>query len=89
MIFLLEYDRSRGELLSIEAFEDSKRNLAENTRLGRELKLHQNGVHREIVLLQAASEDALRETHRRYFVDIATLAEAEALGVLNYPYSPT
>ena len=78
MIFLMEYDRSHGELISIEAFGDSDRHSAENERLRRELKLHKNGVQREVVLLQAADEDALRETHRRYFVDIATLAESNA-----------
>lgn len=83
MIFLMEYDRSRGELLRIEAFEDADRDAAENERLQRELNLHKNGVQREVVLLQAATEDALRETHRRYFVDIATLAETEPPGIAN------
>lgn len=69
MIFLIDYDRSRGELLSIEAFEDSERAIAENQRLEREITLHHKGLKREIVLLQAASEDALRETHSRYFSD--------------------
>ncbi len=78
MIFLMEYDRSRGELISIEAFADSDRDSAEDERLRRELILHSNGVQREVVLLQAATEDALRGTHRRYFVDIATLAESNA-----------
>ena len=77
MIFLIEYDRSRGDLIDIQAFDDLHRDAAENARLRRELILHQKGVRREIVLLQAASEDALRETHRRYFEDIATLAEAD------------
>jgi len=83
MIFLMEYDRSRGELLRIEAFDDADRDAAENERLQRELNLHKNGVQREVVLLQAATEDALRETHRRYFVDIATLAETEPPGIAN------
>jgi hypothetical protein len=74
VIFLIDYDRSRGELSSIEIFDDSERDAADNQRLKRELTLHRQGVRREIVLLQAASEDALRETHRRYFADIATLA---------------
>lgn len=75
MIFLLEYDRPHGELVNIQAFDDSDRDTAENARLRRELTLHQIGVRREVVLLQAASENALRETHRRYFVDFATLAD--------------
>lgn len=77
MIFLVEYDRLRGELVSIEAFDDTDRGPAESSRLSRELMLHRNGMQREVVLLQAANEDALRETHRRYFADIATLVGAD------------
>ena len=75
MIFLIEYDRPRGELVSIKAFDDYDREAADDERLARELTLHQRGIIREIVLLQAASEEALRKTHRRYFEDIATLAQ--------------
>lgn len=76
MIFLIEYDRSRGELVSIQSFEDADRDSAENERLRREITLHKTRVEREIVLIQAATEGALKETHRRYFADIATLAES-------------
>ena len=78
MIFLIEYDRSRGKLANITAYANSDRAAAENARLFRELELHATGVHLEIVLLQAESELALKETHRRYFEDIATLAGAGA-----------
>ncbi len=81
MFFLIDYDRSRGELSSIEMFDDSERTAAENKRLKRELSLHRKGVKREIVLLQAASEDALKETHGRYFANIATLAEIESRAI--------
>jgi hypothetical protein len=77
MIFLLEYDRSRGELLSILPYLDADRRLAENARLERELQLHRDGLQREIVLLQAENEAALRETHGRYFEDITMLAAAD------------
>jgi len=83
MIFLIEYDRSRGELASIEVFDDADRPKAENERLLREVKLHHKGVSREIVLLQAASEEALKETHRRYFEAIGTLADADSHGMAN------
>jgi hypothetical protein len=75
VIFLIDYDRSRGELSSIERFDDSERAIAENQRLEREITLHHKGLKHEIVLLQAASEDALRETHGRYFTEVAALAE--------------
>jgi hypothetical protein len=79
MIFLVEYDRSRGELVSIRPYSDADRRVAESARLERELQLHRAELQREIVLLQAESEAALRETHRRYFEDIAALVAAGAL----------
>ena len=78
MIFLVEYDRSRGELVKIRPYSDADRHVAENVRLERELELHRDGVDREVVLLQAESEEALRQTHRRYFEDLAALAAAGA-----------
>lgn len=56
------------------AYDDAERTAAENARLRRELELHESGVHREVVLIQAESELALKETHRRYFEDIESLA---------------
>jgi hypothetical protein len=78
MIFLIDYDRARGKLKSILPFDDAQRDEAEDARLQKELTLHRQGITREIVLLQAADEAALRETHRRYFEDIGTLAETDA-----------
>jgi hypothetical protein len=34
------------------------------------LELNRKGIDHEVVLLDAASEDALRMTHRRYFEDL-------------------
>jgi hypothetical protein len=36
-----------------------------------ELDLNRRGVEREVVLLQAVDEAALRRTHRRYFAKLA------------------
>jgi hypothetical protein len=38
-----------------------------------ELDLNSRGVEREVVLLEAENEAALRRTHRRYFEDLAQL----------------
>jgi hypothetical protein len=38
-----------------------------------ELDLNRRGVEREVVLLEAENEEALRRTHRRYFEDLAQL----------------
>lgn len=67
MIFLIEYDRLAGRIVAFEAFDDSDQSKAEDLRLERELALNRRLEDHEVVLLQASSEDALRQTHRRYF----------------------
>jgi hypothetical protein len=67
MIFLIEYDRPRGQLVTFKVFDDPDRVTAENARLEMELDLHRRRIEHEVVLLEASSEEALRRTHRRYF----------------------
>jgi len=67
MIFLMEYNRLEGEIVSLRAFEETERAEAEGLRLSLELRLGQAKVDHEVVLLEADSEAALRTTHRRYF----------------------
>jgi hypothetical protein len=76
MIFLIEYDRNKGRLITLKTFEDTEKRTAENTRLEMELRLRQSGIEREVVLMQAANEKALRRTHRRYFENLGELAKA-------------
>ena len=73
MIFLLEYDRENGQLVSKRTFSQSERLAAEGARLQLELDLHDRGVEREVVILEAEDEDALRLTHRRYFQSVSEL----------------
>ena len=75
MIFLIEYDRTNGRLVNLIQFADSERQKAEGCRLELELSLKHERIEREVVLLDAASEDALRLTHRRYFEDIRGLTK--------------
>jgi hypothetical protein len=70
MIFLIEYNRSEGNIVTFRSLDDSQRRDAENARLDIELDLNRKGVDHEVVLLEAESEDALRLTHRRYFEDL-------------------
>ena len=77
MLFLIEYDRNRGEVVTIQEFQDSERKKVEGERLELELKLNRLGIEREVVILEAASEKALRRTHRRYFEDLSELARAQ------------
>jgi hypothetical protein len=75
-IYLIEYDRELGKLLSIESFDTSQRELASAERLTRELKLHRMRLKREVVILEAESEYALMKTHQRYFQDAKQLFES-------------
>ncbi|MBI5140911.1 MAG: hypothetical protein HZA20_01810 [Nitrospirae bacterium] len=63
----------------MKSFDETQHRAAEEARLERELDLNRNGIEREVVILEAASEEALRKTHRRYFEDLAALAHAPAL----------
>lgn len=75
MIFLIDYDRRRGQIVSLRKFSSSQQTEAADAQLKLELELNNKGIRREIVLLEAASEAALRRTHRRYFENLATLGE--------------
>lgn len=79
MFFLIEYDRPKGKIVNLQRFADSERLKAENTRLQRELNLSRENMSREIVLLEAASEDALRKTHRRYFENYTQIGSSSIL----------
>ena len=76
MLFLIEYDRSRGQIIALSTFDNSQREQAQDSRLELELSLNRRGIEREVVLLEAASEEAVRLTHGRYFEDLPQLARA-------------
>lgn len=76
MLYLIEYNREQGQLVRLDAFPTSRRTDLENARLDLELALNAAGVSHEVVILEAASEDALRRTHRRYFDDLRAIAQA-------------
>jgi len=76
MIFLVEYARDQGRIVSFNAFDNKDLTLAKNARLELELDLNQRGVEHEVVLLEAENEQALRRTHRRYFESLTELVNA-------------
>lgn len=76
MLFLIEYDRLRGRVISFRPFGASEVAIAQDARLSLELDLKRKGVAREVVVLEASDEEALRRTHRRYFENLQELAEA-------------
>ena len=73
MIFLIQYDRHEGRMISIESFSDSERSRAQDLLLTLELQMNQNRSDNEAVLLEASTEEAVRRTHRRYFETLAEL----------------
>jgi len=76
MIFLIEYDRPQGRIITFKTFSDSERSTAEDERLNIELDLNQSGREHEVVLLEAVDEAALHRTHRRYFEDLAQMVKS-------------
>ncbi len=76
MIFLIEYNRPEGRLVTFQRFQDSERLKAQNARLYLELNLNRRGVNHEVVLLEAASENPVRRTHRRYFETLRQIVES-------------
>jgi hypothetical protein len=73
IFFLVEYDRARGEIATLKTFSDSQRRAAEKARLEMEIGLNRDEIDREVVILEAESEEALRRTHRRYFETLSEL----------------
>jgi hypothetical protein len=73
MIFLIEYNRPEGRLVSIREFDAAQRKEALKARLDLELDLHDKGVEHEIVLLEAENLEAIKRTHQRYFLSLREL----------------
>ena len=73
MLFLIEYARDQGRLLTFKGFRDDDSTSAEMARLELELELNRRRVEHEVVLLEAENEKALRRTHRRYFENLTEL----------------
>lgn len=73
MIFLIVYDGALGEVETFEKFQDADTALADKARLEIEIDLLEKGIDREVVLLEAENEEALRKTHRRYFETLRQL----------------
>lgn len=65
MSYLIKFSRSRQELINLTTF-DSPQSGVDGMRTA-ERANHDDDV--EIVLLSAESEDSLRRTHSRYFVE--------------------
>lgn len=75
MVFLIEYDRQAGKIVTIKGFKESDRKVAEDKRLETELNLNTIGSKHEVVILEADNKNILRRTHARYFRKLKDLAK--------------
>ena len=66
------------KLLPLSLINDSERWKAQDARLELELNLNRLGTKREVVILEAATEEDLRRTHRRYFESLSELPNTPA-----------
>ncbi len=67
MIFLIDYDRNTQQRVRFKSYIDADRAQAVADRLAWDTEVFPTGLHREVVLLQAEDEAAVRRTHQRYF----------------------
>ena len=85
MIFLIDYDRKKGELRSFKRFRDDQRAEAQRERLDIELSLDGSRGSREVVLLEAHDEQVLHRTHQRYFKTTQEILESMSAMVSAIP----
>jgi hypothetical protein len=78
MNYSIVYDRAKQETILREQYSDEEGEELRVRRLELELNAQILGEDVEVVVLQAASEDALMKTHARYFK-----SEAEKLTFAN------
>ena len=76
MIFLIDYEPKTGLRREFKTFLDSERAEAQRQRLEIELRLNGERESREVVLLEAADEQALRRTHQRYFQTVEEIVDS-------------
>jgi hypothetical protein len=75
MIYLIEYNRPEGRLVTFKVFAESERSKAETLRLEIELDLNRRKIDHEVVMLITESEAALHRTHMWYFYDPRQILE--------------
>jgi hypothetical protein len=72
--FLIVFDRRQGRVLREEPYDDHRDALDERFRIE---KQHKGDPDIEVVVLSAASAEALRHTHARYFMTLSEIARQE------------
>jgi hypothetical protein len=68
VLFLIDYDRHRAEIVELREFDDTERLRAQYQQLQIERNLTRRGLLlREVVLIEASDLFSLQRAHRRYF----------------------
>jgi hypothetical protein len=76
MLYVVEYNRPEGRLVTFKVFGQSERSKAVELLLDIEPDLNRRNIDHEVVLLEATSEAALHRTHGRYFKDLRQILES-------------
>jgi hypothetical protein len=79
--FVLIYDRGRREVLALQEFPESDREVADAFRSAAQSRALRDDLDQEIVLFQAASREALERTHGSYFLSPKELLHRALSGV--------
>jgi hypothetical protein len=81
MIFLIDHERQTGRTLCFKTYTDLERRSAQQDRLRIELDLNRQGLlmQREVLLLEARDEKAIRRTHPRYFMNLPESSESPVI----------
>jgi hypothetical protein len=74
MLFLIEYSRSQGKLISLKSFPDTEWNAVMDERLELELDLfHRKVQDHDALVFQSDSLETLKVTHGNYFKTLEEL----------------
>ena len=78
MVFLMQYRRREGRLVTFGQYDEitSRLSVIEDEL---EIRLNAANIDDEVVLLEAADQEALRKTHRRYFENPAEIFNSSEL----------
>jgi hypothetical protein len=76
MFFLIEYNRRKGEVVSMRRFADAEWSRAVDAQFALEKSVMQRGIDHEVVLLRSESEETLRRAYMRYFCSLEEIAAA-------------
>lgn len=74
-LFLVIYDRPAGQLVRVTEFPAEAREEAQAARLAAQLEAGREHQAREVVLIEAASLEVVKQTHGSYFLGIDDLAK--------------